>query len=286
MATHVAHRPGAQDHGSHADWVLSTLARLAEIAGQVPRPLAADPPTVLLDDLVIVMLPERLGVDLIAAADRALTAAPGGAATVAVLRSSLLPRRCVGVDVHGEAEGRWAFPSGRERTLEAIAALEPFGRLLGAPDDGRDGLATDTDPRWGQRWIGLGLEGTPGRGRLDWRGRVPPPLVAVALTEETVRRVVRPTAATPERPRSSVHEVEAPGVEMEPVSFETAGPVVRCWNCKLTQTVSDGLSTDEVEEILDRIDDEDEQAAALEAHDVTYCVYDSCPSCGDGLDRH
>ncbi len=288
LATHVAHRPGAQDHGAHTNWVLATLAQLAEIAGHAPRALIADPPTVRLGDVVVVLLHYPLGTELIAATSRALRAAPDGATTVGVLRASLLPRRCARVDVHDEREPRWAFPTGRERTLEAIAALAPLGRVLGAPDhaDGDDDQQPDPNPRWGRRWIGLGLEARPGQGRLDWRGLPRAPLVAVPIDEETVRRVVRPPAGGPGSQRSSVRGVEAPGGEMEPVLFETAGPVVRCWTCKLTQTVSDGISTDAVNEILDRIDDEDEQAAALEAHDVQYCVYDTCPRCGDGLDRN
>ena len=284
LATHVAHRPGAEDHGANTNWVLSTLAQLARLAGATPMPLIANPPTVRLGDIVVVLLHERLGVELEAAATRAQRATPDGAATVAVLRASLLPRRFVPVQVHGEPGPRWGFPSGRERTLTAIAALQPFDRVLGAPDHPDPEDDHSPDSRWGERWIGLGLETSPGGGRLDWRDLHRLPLVAVALDEEIVRRVVRPSTGSAAAERSTVADVPEYGHEMEAVGFEEAGPVLRCFGCGLRQTVSDGITTEEVEEILDRVDDEDEQGDALAVHDVRYCVYDACPRCGDGID--
>jgi len=287
VSTHVAHRPGAQDHGTHTDWVLSTLARLEDLTDQTAVTLGSAPPTVSLGDLVVTLLHERLGPELEAAAQRALSVVPTGCAPVAVLRASLLPRRFAPVRVYGESTPRWAFPTRRDRTLRAIEALRPFSRVLGAPDlPHADDEGHQMDPRWGSRWIGLGLEDTPQRGHLDWGSHGRSPLVALTIDGELLGRALRPSATTLGPARSTVAVVEAPGVEMEPVGFEAEGPTVRCRHCRFSQKVADGLSTDEVEAILDRIEDEDEQAAELERHDVLYCVYDACPRCGDGVDRY
>ena len=287
VSTHVAHRPGAQDHGTHTDWVLSTLARLEGLTDQTAVPLGTAPPTVLLGALVVTLLHERLGPELEAAAQRALRVMPAGCAPVAVLRASLLPRRFAPVRVHGEPKPRWAFPTRRDRTLRAIAALQPFSRVLGAPDlPHASDQDQELDPRWGSRWIGLGLEEAPQRGHLDWGAHPRSPLAALEIDDELLGRVVRPPTETRGPQRSTVAVVDVPGVEMEAVGFETEGPTVRCRHCRISQKVADGLSTDAVEEILDRIEDEDEQAAELERHDVLYCVYDACPRCGDGVDRY
>ncbi len=192
-ATHVAHRANARDHGAHADWVLFTLARLATVAGTTPTAVAANPPSVRVDNIVFVLLHDRLFLELARAAHAALQALPPATTSVAVLRSSSLPRRSTALEVFGEDRPRWAFRTTRERTISAIRALEGFDHVLGAPER-PDGIEDplDPDPRWGYDWVGLGLERTLDRGQLDWRAVPRSPLVAVQLNDRTLRRVVRP----------------------------------------------------------------------------------------------